>query len=289
MSEQPQAPILIKEIPAQIVNEGGTFGPIDLSQFIESPNEMSGPVRFFAELSDGRALPDGLICTTDGWISGIPAKGTQGSYEVILVAENESGIPLNIQFELTIKERIKLNQASELTQMKAKVWEALEQGFPIPEIAELLSMPLKPEDIRYLVERFAVFTIWDVFNLDPPSEKHVLSIAGLNRHYEIYDCGSCLIGAPKDLFSHERTMQDSYQMARIMAQEAYKRGWTVEFSGIDQVMRAAWVELQHLSELHGKKINIISFNAQPRDIKLLETTAEAWKQAIERTSKPSSS
>lgn len=47
MADLLQAPLLIKPIPSQIANEGGTFGPLDLKEFIKSPNTESGKVRFF--------------------------------------------------------------------------------------------------------------------------------------------------------------------------------------------------------------------------------------------------
>lgn len=279
VAEEPQAPILVIPIPDQIVNEGANFGPFNLNEYIESPDAVSGTMRFFAELSDGRALPQGLICTSDGWVSGIPANGTEGVYEIVVVAENASGIPLSVSFQLIIKERIKMGHISEFTQLKSKIWEALEQGLPTPEITELINHPITKDDINYLVERMAPFIIWDVFNLDPPHVKQLLNFENLNKHYNIYDCGSCLVGAPKELFSHERTMEDAYQMARVMAREVYKRGWTVEFSGIEKVKRVAWVELSHLSEEFGKKVTIISHTATQRDIQLYRDTVEAWKQA----------
>ena len=78
-----------------------------------------------------------------------------------------------------------------------------------------------------------MFTIWNRLAIK------LLQLKGISQHYNIYDCGSCLIGAPKDLFSHARTLEDALQTARVMAREAYQRKWTVEFVGFDKMARAA--------------------------------------------------
>lgn len=287
MAEQPSSPILNQPIPAQIVNEGASFGPLNINEFIESPNAISGKVRFFAELADGAALSRGLICSSDGIISGIPAKGTQGIYEIVIIAENDSGIPFSTQFTLTIKEGIK-NITDEYTLLKGKVWDALRQGLPLPDMAELINHPVTPQDVKYLLERITPFIIWDVFNLDPPGTKHLLPLEGVNKHFNIYDCGSCLVGTPKELFSHERTLEDTYQIARIMAREVNRRGWTIELSGIEKVKRAAWIELQHVAELTGKRINIISYAPSEKDMHIYQVASGGWQQELDKGSKPTS-
>src|ERR1700733_10007632 len=80
------APVLINPIPAQVINEQGAYGPFDLNAYIHPADEAAARPNFRAELRNGDALPKGLICTTDGIVTGIPAKGTQGTYEVVLTA-----------------------------------------------------------------------------------------------------------------------------------------------------------------------------------------------------------
>jgi hypothetical protein len=261
----PKSPILVKPVPPQIVNEGAAYGPFDLKKFIRSPDAESGEVTFFAELADGSALPKGLICTNNGIISGIPAPGTQRDYQIVIVAENDSGVPFTTQFPFTIKQRIMMG-AGPLDQVKSKVWEALSQNLPLPEFEDFLNRPVTLIEIYYLLERFATLTVWDVFNLDPPGEKHLLNLEGASPHYNVYDRGSCIVAAPKDLFSHARTLEDALQTARAVAREVYKRNWTIELAGFDKMNRASWVELQLLAKQYGKSIEILRYTPSQEDL-----------------------
>src|SRR5579862_1230556 len=141
MSDQP--PILIKPIPSLIVNEGGALGPLNLNEYIHPADTDSGKLRFMAELSDGSALTKGLICTESGTLGGIPAAGTEGIYEIVIHATSPSGAELTAKVHLTIKERISMLEGHQyFTDLKAKVWDALGQNLPLPEIESLLDRPL---------------------------------------------------------------------------------------------------------------------------------------------------
>jgi hypothetical protein len=278
MAEQSSAPRLVKEIPPQVVNEGAAY-ELNLNDFIQSPTPEGGTVHFVGELNDGRSLPAGMICTDNGMLSGIPAKNTMGSYQFVIIAENESGIPLVTEFPFTIKERITLNEEGNVAnQLKAKVWEALGKNLPIPDInmADLFDFnrPLTAIEIYYLMERFATLTIWDVYNLDPPGKKQLLTLQDCSKHYNIYDCGSCIIGAPKDLFSHVRTLEDALQTSRAMAREVYNRGWTIEFGGFNKMVRAGWVELQVLADKYGKQLDVLHYTPSNQDVALYQTQAK---------------
>lgn len=87
----------------------------------------------------------------------------------------------------------------------------------------------------------------------------------MSKHYQVYDRGSCIVGAPKDLYSYARTGQDSLITARAMAEEVYKRGWTIEFSGFDKMVRAAWVKLQIIGVQKGKHLDILHYTAPEED------------------------
>lgn len=265
-------PILIKPIPAQVVNEGGSYHPLNLKKFIQSPNVESGAVRFMAELSDGRPLPQGLICTGNGIVSGIPARGTQGEYECVVIAENDSGVPFVTQFSFLIRPRMAVESDEIVSQLKGQIWDAIEKNLPFLDLEaslqDLLNRPITKAEIYYLLERFAALTIWDVYNLDFPGEKREIQLDGMSEHYHVYDRGSCLIAAPKDLFSHARTLEDALQTARVVAQEVYRRGWFIEFAGHDKMVRAAWVELRLLADKHGKQLEILHFSPSMDDIKL---------------------
>ncbi len=262
---------LTKPIPPQIVNEGATYGPLKLNDFIESTSKLS----FYAELADGRSLPNGLICMTDGLINGIPGKETEGVYKIIVSASNEEGEQLTIEFDLTINPRLKMDEKSQIySKLKAEVWDALGKNLPLPELNELLNRPITITEIYYLLQRFATLTIWDVYNLDSPDEKRILQLEGMNKYYDIYDRGCCIVGAPKDLFSHERTLEDALQTARAMAKEVYKRGWVIEFAGFDKMVRSAWVELQLLGDKYGKRLEVLHFSPSLRDLQIYREQAK---------------
>lgn len=265
---EPEQPILVKPISPQIINEGAAYGPFNLNDYIQSTNKEGGVIRFQAEIKDGRSLPQGLICTESGYLSGIPAAGTQGEYTIVIVAENESHIPFTTEFQFTIKERIAMETADLYSELKSRVWEALGKDLPIPDIGELLERPITAVEVYYLLQRYATLTIWDVYNLDPPSEKQLIQVEGISKHYNIYDRGSCFVAAPKDLFSHERTLEDALQTSRALAREIYNRGWVIEFAGFDKMVRAAWIELQLLGDKHGKQLEILHYTPSEEDLRI---------------------
>jgi len=265
---------LEKPIPNQVINIGAAYGPFHLNNFFIPQTGL----RFHAELKNGNGLPAGLICTADGMLTGIPAKNTQGNYEVILTVEDAVG-SINTNFFLTIKSALIAKGADYFDKLKAQVWQAVEQRLPVPELSDLLEKEITPLEINYLLERWGFIKIWDAFNLEPPSEFKLIQIEGVSEHYYVYDRGSCLVGFPKDLFSYERTLEDGMQTARAIAREAYKRQWTVELVGIDKLTRAAWVEIQHLGDTHGKRLEVINFSPTTDDIKIYNA------QAIEKKMK----
>lgn len=271
-SDTLQPPFLAKPIPSQIINEGANYS-FDLKNYIQSPNKQSGKITFYAELSDGRALPQGLICLNDGIIGGIPAAGTEGSYEFVIAAENDSGIPFTARFAFTIKKRVTETTFSALDEIKSKIWDALAHNLPAPDVGDLLNRPITLVEIYYLLERFATITVWDVFNLDPPGEKHLLTLEGASKHYNVYDRGSCIVAAPKDLFSHERTLEDALQTARAIAREVYKRNWTIEMAGFDKMNRACWIELQLLAKQYGKVIEVLRYVPSQEDLNIYAVRA----------------
>lgn len=269
-----EKPILIKPIPSQITNEKAAFGPVDLKQFIRSPDKESGELLFRASLADGRTLPPGVICTSDGLINGIPATGTAGIHEVLVEVKNDADEKLVTQFTLTIKPSLATEDPYFLTNLKSKVWEALGQDLPLPNLGDILNRPVTPIEVYYLLQRWATLTVWDVYNLDFPSEKQLIELPGASKHYFIYDRGSCLVGTPKDLYSYERTLEDALQTARVIAREVYRRGWTIEFAGFNKMVRAAWVELQVLGEKHGKQLEILHYSPSQDDFKVYAAKAK---------------
>jgi len=273
MVDSSQIPKLVKPIPAQVINEAGTFGPLDLKRFIQTSDPDSGALRFSALLESGTDLPTGLVCSVDGVISGSPIPGTAGEYTVEVTADNDSGVPLKTKFVLSIKTQIVLDDPLFLARFKAQVWESMGENLPIPEMAGIFNRPIMPIEIYYILQRFATLTIWDIYNLEPPGEKIPLKLEGCSKYYNVFDRGSCLIGAPKSLYSLERTLQDTLQTAKVVAREAYKRGWTIEFAGFNKMVRAAWVELQLLGDKHGNPLEILHYTPSNDDMRIY--TAQA--------------
>ncbi|MBX3708992.1 MAG: hypothetical protein KIT56_04565 [Gammaproteobacteria bacterium] len=265
-------PVLLKPIPSQMVNELASYGPFDIKDFIQSPE--GDDLQFHAELKDGQALPKGMILTGDGVLTGIPAKDTQGIYEIVVHAKNDAGA-IQTTFVMTIKPSLANNEADYVDKLKSQVWEALQQQLPLPNLGSLLELPITQLDIYYLLERWGTLTIWDAFNLDPPSEKKLLTLKGVSEHYHVYDRGSSLIMCPKDLFSHERSIQDGIQTVRALAREVYDRDWTIEMAGLDKWTHAAWVELQYLGDQHGKRIEIINYTPTAEEMKAYTARASS--------------
>src|SRR5260221_2546070 len=180
----PDKPILVRPIPPLIVNESGALGPLNLNDYIHPADAEEGELHFMAELSDGSALSKGLICTESGTLGGIPAAGTEGTYDIVIHATSPSGAELATNVSLTIKERISMLEGHQyFTDLKAKVWDALGQNLPLPEIESLLDRPLTLVEVYYLMQQFATMTIWDVHNLDLPGDVVQLNLEGASPHF----------------------------------------------------------------------------------------------------------
>ncbi len=271
------APVLVNPVPDQIINEGAAFRPFSLKDFITS---ASGSLSFVAELSDGKSLPTGLICTSDGILTGIPARGTEGHYDIVVTVQDNSDTSLKAEFKLTIKQRPEVEDPFLLNKLKAQVWVALENNSPLPDMTELLNRPITLAEVYYLLERWATLTVWDVYNLDSPAEKTLLPLEGVSQHFNVYDRGSSIIAAPKDLFSHARTLEDALGTARAVAREVYKRNWTIELGGFNKMIRAAWIEIQQLNNQHGRRLEVLHYNPMPYDLQIYVARANAPKSGI---------
>jgi hypothetical protein len=278
MAATPQIPVITKPIPTDIqINEGSPWGPLHLQDYIQSPDPMSGEVRFYAELQNGMALPKGLFCSMDGLFGGVPEAGTAGAYQIILIAENDSEDPLIMNINLTVNTRPATDDPEHLRKLKFQVWEALVNNNPIPEMTSLLNRPITATEIYYLLQRYAVLSIWDVYNLEPPGPLKLLNLAGNSPHYNVYDRGSSLIAAPKDLFSYQRTLADAIQASKVLAREVYKRGWTIEFAGFNKMARAAWIELKVLGDKTGKQLEVLHYTPDFNDLRIY--SAESTRAA----------
>ena len=276
-----QAPVIIKQVPAHGVNERAAFGPFDLKDYVQAPDGSA--LTFQAELASGASLPKGLICTSDGIVTGIPAKDTQGNHEIIVHVVNEAG-KVQLQFVLTIMPGLAdKNSKLYVDELKQQIWQALENHMEVPDLTAVLERAVTPLDVYYLLERWGTLTIYDAFNLDPPGTKNLIVLQGASEHYLTYDRGSCLVACPKDLFSHDRTVADGLRTSEALAREAFKRNWTVELIGFEKFTRAAWVEIQHLNDKSERKMEILNYEPTTNDMKLhyLQASEQSARKVME--------
>ncbi|MDR3491519.1 MAG: hypothetical protein P4M12_05655 [Gammaproteobacteria bacterium] len=272
-------PFLAAPIPPLHTHVGAAFGPIDLWEYVKA-DDNSGDLTFVAGLANGNGLPQGVICTRDGFLTGIPAKDTEGTHNVVLEVKSLAPEVLKVECTLTINARPEVGEVTPLGEIKAQIWDAVGHNLPLPDLADIVNRPVTSAEVYYLLQRFAVLTIWDIYNLEPAGEKTLLTLKGASEHYNVYDRGSCLVAAPKDLFSHERTLEDALKTARAMAGEVYKRGWTIEFSGFNKMARAAWVEVQILGDKHGKPLEVLHYDATSEDIRVYAAQAQSRAQDL---------
>ena len=262
-----QAPTLLRDIPTQMVNEQAAYGPFDLNPFIESPEE-AGNVYFEADLQTGDSLPKGMICTRDGILTGIPAKGTQGLYQIRLMIGNDID-QIETDFIFEIKPGI-VTSVDYYSELKQQIWDALEQRLPAPTLDEIYNRPITAQDIYHFLEKWGVIKVWDAFNLESPGDLVPLTLPNASSQYVVYDRGSCLVAGPKDLYAEDRNLEDGLKTARALAQEVYRRGWTIEMAGLDKFTRAVWVELQILAARHHTEIEILNYEPTEEDKKLFK-------------------
>lgn len=145
----------------------------------------------------------------------------------------------------------------------------------LPTLKDVMNRPVSATEVYYLLERFATFFIWDFYNFEQPAKVGLLESPTISPHFNVWDMGSCIVGAPKDLYSHARTLRDALVTAEAMAEIVYMRDWTVEFSGFDKMSHAAWGKLQDLGDLNDKHIEVMHFSPTVKDVKLCALRAES--------------
>ena len=106
---------------------------------------------------------------------------------------------------------------------KAKYWELFSEGLELPDIEELLTRKVTPDEVYYLLERYATLIIWNAEDLSPSKDGTVIEIEGASKHFNVYDFGNALVMTPVDLISSERTYNDALQTAIAMIHLEYHR------------------------------------------------------------------
>ena len=158
---------------------------------------------------------------------------------------------------------------AEMVRDKQKVWQAILNGDTVPEIQSLLDRDVTYDEVYHLMERFAFLAIWNADDRSSAGKMKRLLLEGASEHFDVYDRGACLVGSPKQLFSHERTLLHGIDTAKAMAREALDRGWKVEFGGFDKLVRAAWVEMEALAEKQNKATGYAHYFPSEQDYELL--------------------
>ncbi len=269
---------------------------------------LSAGMLYSVGLDNDDPLPPGLDYTITGQIYGqLGREALANSPYLMSVSVSNGAIePLEISFELEVlpalrpEEEYSIDQAlkeefadqliltaeeerelfntlkeqeekiiGQFTEERQAMWQAVLDGQSIPEIESLLNRSVTHQEVYYLLARMAYFVIWDASNPAPAGKLYPLSLIATDKHFHIYDRGSCLVATPKHLFDHNRTLLHAVKVAQAMAHEVFKRGWTVEFGGFDKMVRAAWIELELLAQKHEKPVRYSYFNPSPHDLDTL--------------------
>jgi hypothetical protein len=260
-----EKPIAVKPIPDQVVNEDAMYEPFDFKDYIQAPDGSS--LQFSAEQENGRPLPSGVTMSSEGLMSGMLERRTRGKYIIVVTAKNEAG-EVHVSFSLTVNASLTNPERDTFDILKSQAWEALGNQLSLPDLSTLYNRPIDAFDLYYLYERWGLVKVWDAYNLEPEGELIPLNLEGTSKHFAVYDRGSCLVACPKDLFSYERTLSDGLITAKALAQEVYKRQWTIQLAGFEKYTRAVWVELQHLGDQYGNQLEIINYNPNQEDLNL---------------------
>lgn len=268
------------------------MAPIDLKTFVVNPTNHS--LRITSESVMGGDLPAGLVCSPEGVLSGIPARGTASEIpnDILVFVECEGALPLTFDIYLTIypaenlsvilpeneatamfkadAERMKEEYGIDLGQLE-NFWGLFSDDLSHPDLKEFLTRKIKPADIYYLLGRFATLTIWNADDVSPADEGQMIQLKEASPHFFVYDFKVALIATPKDLYEASRTLEDALQTARAMVLEVQRRKWNVQLAGYDKMVTAAWVEANRLNDLkQGHAIKVEYYSPTPTDQHILQ-------------------
>lgn len=138
-----------------------------------------------------------------------------------------------------------------------------------------IQRPVTKADVYYFLQLFFPLKVWNAFDLSAPKAYKEIQIPGQSPHYRIVDGGSCLMMHPRELFSHERTINDGVQTAKALAHFAYDRMWTVEIAGFEKGQRAFWIYWQHLNIQNETELDILRYHPTLQDVRVYHHEAEA--------------
>lgn len=256
---------VLHEIPLIRVTAGTPMLPHDLSKLFDDR----------VKLTAQSALPAGLELTPEGILRGMPPAESVAltPYRISMVASNESGARFEFLLELLVLPALGIE---EIRTRKAKIWEQLAKFGEIRQIpTDILTRPVSPEEIAYLLQRYAYFVVWNAEDLRLADQGKIVALPDLNEHYVAYDFDVCLLISPKELFSSYRVISHGDQAARVIIQEAHRRQWQVEFGGHARMARIAWFEAQRLNQEGAHLMSIKNYQPPETQPKKPQKTANS--------------
>ena len=155
--------------------------------------------------------------------------------------ESDAG-SVSFAFTIEVYEAI---STDDIAQLHEDAWVSLNKGGDLPEsLQAILERPISKEDVYYLLERYATFTLWNADDLRLADGGKQINVKDVSDKFNVYDFEVCLVAAPKSLFDHSRTLTDAVKTAEAMTREVHKRQWNVEFGGFDRMR--CWIKTQLL-------------------------------------------
>ena len=163
--------------------------------------------------------------------------------------------------------------APDKTAQQIKIWELIANGdeaalAQIEELREavgdIMTRPMTKKEFDYLMMRMAYLRVWRAGAVDINEDEESgggqeLDIDGLSEHYRVVDFDACLVLAPRELFSSDRTYGHGVQSMRALIQYVHKLGWDVELTGYKRLVRAAWYEVEKLNLMSKHQITVTNY------------------------------
>lgn len=265
-------------VPVIFGSEDSEIFPVQLSEFVET--EEGATVEFSLDTFEGSVLPEGIVLTTNGQITGSPVADSARfkPYECVVVAKTSKIDFIKIPVTFVIYQPIMIEDKEErllaIYNVFEAFWEEFENESPLPDIASILERDVTPQDIYYMLGRFSTLIVWNADDPSTPGEGKIITLPGVSDKFNVYDFGQSLVATPKHLFDMQRGLKDAIITSKAVAEEVHKRKWNVDITGYDKMVSALWVEIQRINKKTPDfKIKVPNYdNTQlDRDLMLLKT------------------
>ena len=132
----------------------------------------------------------------------------------------------------------------------------------------------------YFLKHMSPLIVWNADDVTPESKLEVLDVPKLNQHFHIFDRGSSLVLAPKDLFSHIRTLNDTLSAVKSLVDMIRKKGWSkIEMAGFEILTRMFWVHNEVANALSsGLRVEITHYEPSDLENQLVPKAIAAAKR-----------